>query len=458
MITKKNSLAIPFLLLTAVVMVLSLTAPAHAQNVSIDMTSACSGASCFNVAGLFTIGTSFPTPGMDNGQSNGCTTQPPCSAAYGTGGPSNTTLELVAPTAPAVEPWTLTIGGVPFDFGQVNTTSCGPTTTACSNNVLQVPNSAAGVTITVPAAIYSTVLLLGAAVNGSHQGSVTINYSDGSSDPPIVQTFTDWCGAATGGAESLAVGGIHRINMEGAAIGPSCNLYEFTYPANIAKMVASITLGSADDCSSNGIPSCTYVLALSLKPPTYTIDGGAANPGSVTAGSTSTSTVTVNPQPGYTGTVNLSCSISPNIVGDPPSAATAPTCSLSPTSVTVTTGEAAPPTTTLTFTAAKQSSAVSLRPRGLFYAFWLPVPGLALLGFGSRGSRRRRRLGLLLLGMLLASVAFTPACVSTVHLGNVGTPPGQYTVSVTGIDQNNLTQASNPTGTTNAVSVTVTDN
>jgi hypothetical protein len=67
-------------------------------------------------------------------------------------------------------------------------------------------------------------------------------------------------------------------------------------------------------------------------------------------------------------------------------------------------------------------------------------------------------LGLLLLGLLLTGLVVMPACVSTVHLGNVGTPPGQYSIAVTGVDTNGLTQASNGAGTTNVVTVTVTDN
>jgi hypothetical protein len=100
------------------------------------------------------------------------------------------------------------------------------------------------------------------------------------------------------------------------------------------------------------------------------------------------------------------------------------------------------------------------RSPGIFYALWLPLPGLALVGFGlgSRTSRRKRLFGLFLLGLLLAGLAGMPGCVTYTHLGNVGTPPGQYTISVTGIDTNNLSQASNATGTTNAVTVTVTDN
>jgi hypothetical protein len=63
----------------------------------------------------------------------------------------------------------------------------------------------------------------------------------------------------------------------------------------------------------------------------------------------------------------------------------------------------------------------------------------------------------MLLGLLLAILMALPGCVSVTHLGNVGTPPGQYTVTITGLDENNLSQASNPVGTTNTVILTVTD-
>jgi hypothetical protein len=342
---------------------------------------------------------------------------------------------------------------VPFNFGTVNTANCGPaTSTTCIVDVVNL--TTAGVAITLPTdeqGIYSTLIMLGTAVNGSHKGQVTLTYTTGAPDV-FPQTFSDWCSFGGNANESVAVGGIKRINSDGTLNGANCNLYAYTYSVDYTRTLAGVTLTDKD---GSGF---MFGLAITLKPPTYNIDGGVASPTSVSAGSSSTATVTVNPQPGYTGTITLSCSISPAIVGDPPSAATAPTCSLNPTSVTVTTGETAPPTTTLTFTAAQPASSMSQRPPGLFYAFWLPLPGLALLGFSWRNSQRKRLLNLLLLGLLLACVALTPACVNTVHLGNVGTPPGQYTVTVTGIDQNNLTQASNPAGTTNTVIVTVTGN
>ena len=452
MITKRNSLAMLFLLLAATLILLSYPPSAHAQNVQVDLSSTsdlCGGQECFNTAGLFTTGTQFlGTAGMDNGMN--CTPTPPytnCPDAY-----SSNQLGLSSATPPTLTPASV---GVEFTFGTVNTVNCGPSTTnACIPDVVNFTTG--GVTITLPTAqqtIYSTLIMLGNAVNGSHKGQVTLTYTTGAPDV-FPQTLSDWCSFGGNANESIAVGGIKRINSDGTLNGANCYVYAYTYSLDFTRTLQSITLTDEDGSGA------MFALAITLKPPTYTIDGGIANPASVAAGSTSTATVTVNPQPGYAGTgnrtVNLSCSISPTIVGDPPSAATAPTCSLSPTSVTVTADESAPPTTTLTFTAAKTSSSMSRRPPEIFYAFWLPVPGLALLGFGSRRSRRRMLLSLLLLGILLAGVAFTPACVSTVHLGNVGTPPGQYTVTITGIDENNLTQASNPTGTTNTVAVTVT--
>lgn len=445
----RSSRHVPILFLTLALFVLMLftATPSHAQNVQLDLTSTCGGNSCFNTAGLFTTGTQFlGTSGMDNG--NNCTPTAPytnCPDAY-----SSTQLGL-----PSASPYTLTPAsvGVPFTFGSVNTANCGPSTSpvlACTDDVVNYTGG--GVTITIPTdeqTIYSTMIILGTAVNGHHSANVLATYTDTSTNS-FALTLSDWCGFGGNNYESIAVGGINRINSNGTLNGASCNLYAYTLPLDVTKDLQSIKLTDTDGSGDS------FALAITLKPPSYTIAGGVANPTAVSPGDSSTATVTVNPQPGYVGDVTLSCSISPTIIGQPPSAATAPTCALSPTSVSVTAGESAPPTTTLTFTAAKPSqTSAAGRHSTTFFAFLL-LPGLTLtgLGFGSRSPWRRKLLGLYLL-TTLALLLITPACVSTVHLGNVGTPPGQYTISITGVDGNGLTQASNPPGTTNTVVVTV---
>jgi len=300
--------------------------------------------------------------------------------------------------------------------------------------------------------------MLGASVNGSHSGQMTATYTDGS-QVSVGQKFSDWCGFSGNPNESIAVSGTIRINADGTPNGAGCNVYAYTYALDYTKTLESITLKDVDPN-----PGSLYVFAMTLKPPTYTIDGGAPASSSIKAGSSTTATVTVNPQTGYGAangaTITLSCAISPTITTS--SAATAPSCSLSPTSISVPPvgGPPLPLTSTLTFTSAPPGKAMAQSSSRIFYAFWLPVPALALvgIGMGSRNGRRKGLLGLMLLGLLLAGLMAAPGCVSYTHLGNVGTPPGQYTIVVTGVDTNNLSQASNPTGTTNTVTVTVTDN
>jgi hypothetical protein len=436
-------------LLAAIVTVLLLAAPAHAQTFEVDLSATsglCGGQQCFNADGLFTPGTTFlGTIYMDGPTATNCSAVP-CPDAY-----SSVALGLSTTTPPTLTPPSLNI---PFTFGPVNTSPCSSPTPACLLDVVNF--TSAGVAITLPSAdqvIYSTAIVLGTAVNGSHKGNVTVTYTTGS--PTVFAlTMSDWCSFGGNPFESIAVGPIHRINADGTPSNAPCNLYAYTLPLDVTRELQGITLTDADGSGFE------YAFAISLKPPSYTIDGGVASPTSIGPGSTSTATVSVDPQPGYAGTANetidLSCSITPAIVGDPVSAATPPTCSLSPTSVTVISGQT-PPTTTLTFTAASPSKTTMLRRNNLFYALWV-VPGVALtgLGFGPRHSRKKRLLGWLVLSLLLAGLMTIPACVSYTHLGNVGTPPGQYTVSITGVDGNGLTQASNPAGTSNTVVVIVT--
>ncbi len=448
MTTRGGASFVLFLSMAALILTLLFTpGKARAQNVQVDLSSTsalCGGQECFNTAGLFNTGIQFlGTSGMDNG--NNCTPTPPytnCPDAY-----SANQLGLSTSAPPTLTPPSL---NVPFNFGTVNAANCGPATSvSCTLNAVNLTSS--GVDVTLPAAqqaIYSTVIILGTAVNGHHSGSVKASYTDGTSTV-FNQTYSDWCGFGGNQYESVAVGGVNRINADGTLNGASCNLYAYTYPVDFTKTLQGITLTDGDGSGA------MFALAITLKPPTYTIDGGTASPSSVTAGSTATSTVTVNPQPGYVGSIQLSCAISPTIQTS--AAATAPTCSLSPTTVDVTAG-GAPPTSTLTFTSAKQAAANLDAPRNILYALWLPVPALALIGLGTHASRRKSRLGWLLLGLLLAGLIAAPGCVTYKHLGNVGTPPGQYTVSITGVDANGLSQASNPAGTTNSVAVVVTDN
>ncbi len=236
-----------------------------------------------------------------------------------------------------------------------------------------------------------------------------------------------------------------------------------TSPTTTSTLTLAANMSATPGTATVIITGTSPGLALQTTPVSLTVTAsystsvGTATPASVSPGGSSTATVTLAAGTGYTGNVTLSCTISPVVSG-----ATAPGCGFGNTSpVTVT---AAGGSATMTFTTVGPSAALFQRPlpeikgsmaiarlnprarpsgtKLQFYALWLPIPGLALigLGLGSRGSRRKKLLGLLLLGMILASLLILPACGNSSSSHSSGTPAGAYTITITGKDANGVVQ------------------
>jgi uncharacterized repeat protein (TIGR01451 family) len=146
---------------------------------------------------------------------------------------------------------------------------------------------------------------------------------------------------------------------------------------------------------------------------------------SVAAGATASYTVTVSPSPTYPDSVSLSCSS-----GLPAESR----CAFSTTPLP---GPIDGPVTSALSVSTTIRPVAMNRMRssgGIFYATWLPIGGLALLGAGiGRSSRRRRWLGGLLLGGVLGLMLFQAACGSNKNPATPtgGTPAGSYIVTVT---------------------------
>jgi uncharacterized repeat protein (TIGR01451 family) len=67
-----------------------------------------------------------------------------------------------------------------------------------------------------------------------------------------------------------------------------------------------------------------------------------------------------------------------------------------------------------------------------FYAVWLAIPGLTLIGFGAQGRRRRRILGVIAFCALSSLILLQPACShGTAQVPAQGTPAGTYTITIT---------------------------
>jgi hypothetical protein len=171
----------------------------------------------------------------------------------------------------------------------------------------------------------------------------------------------------------------------------------------------------------------------------FTLSATALSPSSVSPGGTATSTVMVTPSNGFSGTVTLTCSVT-----GPSGAVHPPTCGAASATL------AAPGTLTVSTTAATalNQQPANGRSSGLFYAMFLPVGGMALLGLGSHGPRRKKFFGFLLLGLVLSSLILMPACGgsssnNTGGGGSPGTTAGTYTITVTGT-ASGATQTGNP--------------
>ena len=154
----------------------------------------------------------------------------------------------------------------------------------------------------------------------------------------------------------------------------------------------------------------------------YSLKVSPPNGSVLAAGDTAVYQAQLTPNPVYSRAISLGCSGLP----------TGAQCTFSTQTVTLLGG---PGSSTVGITTTARpivTPAASLLTRH-FYAIWLAVPGLTLLGVGVRGDRRRRRiLGILMFCALFAMLLLQPACSSTTSQAPVsGTPAGTYTVTVT---------------------------
>ncbi len=174
----------------------------------------------------------------------------------------------------------------------------------------------------------------------------------------------------------------------------------------------------------------------------------ATAPAAVSPGTSATSTVTLTALNGYNSPVKLTCSVAGT--GSP-----LPACSTTSFSTNPLTPGSPGTTTKLTITTTGPTSSIS-HPRKVFYAMFLPIIGISLVGVGFN-SRRKKVVGILMIAMALAALLLMPACGGGSSSGGgggggtSGTPAGSYTVTITGTgtDAATTTQSTQVTLTVN---------
>ena len=148
----------------------------------------------------------------------------------------------------------------------------------------------------------------------------------------------------------------------------------------------------------------------------------------VAAGLIASYTVTVNPTGVFGANVGLSCSALPSGAA----------CNFKNSTITLNGSSGGSTVLNLSTTAQPVSTVASAGWRRAFYALWLMVPGMTLLGLATGGNRRggkgkrNRLLGLLMLSLFFTLVLLQPSCSGNKTPVPVsGTPSGLYPLSVT---------------------------
>jgi hypothetical protein len=243
----------------------------------------------------------------------------------------------------------------------------------------------------------------------------------------------------TGGYTSAATAlsnGAASFNIPAGVLTAGTDVLTASYvPDTASQPVYRIASGTAPVTVS--APVSGPVSGPGQTAPTFSILVGgniALNSGSATG---NTATISISPSGGFTGTVNLACSIT-STAG---SASVAPTCSLSPSVASIAGASAAVSTLTVV------TAAPSARMTAPFCWPLAPAAGLALIFFFGIPARRLGRgwpLAMLLVATLSlaglgcankGTLTSPPATLSSgttgsPQTGSSGTTPGSYTVIV----------------------------
>jgi predicted alpha-1,2-mannosidase len=134
-----------------------------------------------------------------------------------------------------------------------------PNVAACSNdNILTF-----GQTLLVNGTAGATTLgLLGASTNGGSEGTIVINYTDGTSSTATV-SFNDWAQGPGNGDTAVATMS-YRNSISGSSQQITMYVYATTVPVDPSKTVASIEFPDVSNTIGSGSTTAMHVFAVSL--------------------------------------------------------------------------------------------------------------------------------------------------------------------------------------------------
>jgi hypothetical protein len=188
---------------------------------------------------------------------------------------------------------------------------------------------------------------------------------------------------------------------------------------------------SGGGCSGTGACNLTLtadqtITATFNLTPDFSLSVSDFAPNPISPGQSSTAMIGAEGVNGFSDSVSLTCSVQS-------SPTHSPQCSVSPSSITPHMSA----TITISTTAATAAQALRLGSQSHpFNALWLPIAGLALAGlsFSSRRDKNAKLPAFLFCTLLVVGFVFQIACGGGGNSGGGGggTPPGTYTITVTG--------------------------
>jgi FG-GAP-like repeat/Abnormal spindle-like microcephaly-assoc'd, ASPM-SPD-2-Hydin len=304
--------------------------------------------------------------------------------------------------------------------------------------IIESPNS------TVFVLINSTVAVPGTQFSPSSVTFPSRTVGTSSNPAPVILTNT---GAVALTVKSVAFGGADAGEFKQTN---NCTTVQPLTNCTINVTFAPTTSGasSANLIVTDNAATGSQQIAVSgtgTPVPGFSLSAPAPSPTSVSAGGSATTTVTVSSVGGFNQSVTLSCSSI--MLNGSPATTDPPACKFSPSSISNASGASS---LTIGTTGPTASLApVSIRSRGLFYAMLLPILGIAVIGAGF-SSRPKKPVRTSLACLMISGLLFLAACgggSSGGTGGTGGTPPGTYTISISG--------SAGPTANATKVALTV---
>ena len=250
--------------------------------------------------------------------------------------------------------------------------------------------------------------------------AVTDNFSPAVTGIPLTfvsaTASTGTCGGATTGTVvSCSLGSLQAGSTATVVVVlvPNANS-SGTSPQSFNGGTVQVTAPGNIVLASTSVPAAMSDYNLFISP---------LNQSVALAGDTASYQIQLTPHPLYVQNITLSCANVP----------TGAACNFSPqSSVALQSTSGATVTMNITTTVRPIVIPTTIIFGRFFFATWLAFPGLAVVSLGFKGQRRRRIMGITLLGWMLFSLVLLPACAQAVVQPPVsGTPAGSYTILVT---------------------------